>query len=57
MLLKMGTITANFIKPCALINLLLQISSERGMRDYPRRGRLQAVGWLWLRPYSPQAQR
>lgn len=33
MLLKMGTITANFIKPRALINLLLQISSERGARD------------------------
>lgn len=30
MFLKMGTITANFIKPRALINLLLQISSEGG---------------------------
>lgn len=39
----MGTITANFIKPRALINLLLQISSERGMRDYPRHGRQQAA--------------
>lgn len=39
----MGTITANFIKPRALINLLLQISSERGTRDYPRRGRQQAA--------------
>lgn len=43
MLLKMGTITANFIKPRALINLLLQISSERGTRDYPCRGRQQAA--------------
>lgn len=39
----MGTITANFIKPRALINLLLQISSERGTRDYPCRGRQQAA--------------
>lgn len=43
MLLKMGTITANFIKPRALINLLLQISSERGPGDYPRRGQHPAA--------------
>lgn len=55
MLLKMGTITANFIKPCALINLLLQISSERGTCDYPRRGRQQAAACPCPCPYLPHA--
>lgn len=44
----MGTITANFIKPRSLINLLLQISSERGARDYPRRGRQPAAALPFL---------